>query len=210
MNTLFSIENKARPHLTDNKTWLESKAAETTWRLLTLITPQSREAGRAQSLCVIFRLCIQSSAWLLPGISHSEQGPWCERTNGLLPKHSPPAVLEKTAQEQHSPVSEHKVSPIFSRFEYTTPRGSGRHCPAAVQQRLLLLKKATEKTNEINKKFSISNFSLLRFLTPPVESSRVGTGTWVHRNSSAAAFLQMCNELLTQNKDVARTVVSNE
>lgn len=152
MNTLFSIENKARPHLTDNKTWLESKAAETTWRLLTLITPQSREAGRAQSLCVIFRLGIQSSAWLLPGISHSEQGPWCERTNGLLPKH------KKTAQEQHSPVSEHKVSPIFSRFEYTTPRGSGRHCPAAVQQQLLLLKKATEKAMKLIKNFQYQTF----------------------------------------------------
>lgn len=95
MNTLFSTENKARPHLTDNKTWPESKAVETTCRLLTLWSHPTAEKQGGLSLRVWFA---DSASSPVPGCS---QGlPVLSRLVGMKgqvgfwPEHNPSAVLE--------------------------------------------------------------------------------------------------------------------
>lgn len=208
---MFSTENKAGPHLTNNKTWTQSEAAATTCRLLTLQSHPT--AGGAQSPCVICRLCIQSSAWLLPGTSYSEQVFCVKGQVDFWPKCNPASILKvghcRKLPRNHTPLSMSMRSAPFSAAIWIHHSMGHREiflccCLGATP--------VAEKGYWEGKWISqiISNMKLLRFLTALVESSRVGTGTWTYRNTSAPAFLQMCNKLLIQNNDVARTVISNE
>lgn len=216
MNTSFSTENKARPHLTDNKTWPESKAVETTYRLLTLWSHPTAEQQGGHSLRVWFA---DSASSAVPGCSQIL--PLLSRLVGVKeqvdfwPKHNPSAVLEvghcRKLPRNHTLLSVTMRSVPFSAVIWI-------HCSVGHRKIFpccnLGVSPAAEKGYWEGKQISSITFSMklfsLRALTPPVESSRVGTGTWICRSSSAPAFLQMCNKHLIQNNEVTTTVMSSE
>lgn len=102
--------------MTNNKTWPQSEAVENTCRLLTVWSHPT--AGRAQSLCVICRLCIQSSAWLVPGTSILSRLFGVKGQVDFWPKHNSASGLKvghyRKLPRIHTPFSMSMRSATFS------------------------------------------------------------------------------------------------